>query len=135
MLSELQQSRIKYHLDITYSSAFEEVDANFRLMLSNLPPERELAIVGDQTNLDYDFLGTPLCTTGSALWKCEASLAKLNPDTIDPSLFVVEADGIALRGDEERRRRRLYEAMVGDLRRLFDISEPKTGLGYWGLGK
>lgn len=138
-LTDLQKARIKYHLDITYSTAFEEVNAQFRLLLDSIDPIRQLQLVGNPTGdppeYDYAFLGIPLCQTGSLLWKVERAFEKINPEEIDPSLFVRNTEEVALRANELQKRRSLYDSLVGDLRRVFDIPDSGRGLGYWGLGE
>jgi len=123
MLTELQKSRIRYHLGITYRTAYEEIEANFKLMLDNIDPDRELAIVGDQTIRDYSFLGQPLCQVGSILYKVEKAFANLSPDVIDTTLFVEATEEITLNPNEMKKRQRFYEMMVDQLRSCFDLPD------------
>lgn len=123
MLTNLQKSRIKYHLNITYRTAYEELEADFRLQLNNINPERELAIVGNQTNLNYSFQGQPLCESGSLLHRIEVAYSRISPDVIDTTLFVKATEEITLNPNELRLRLRLYHQLVDQLKQHFDLPE------------
>lgn len=123
MLTELQKSRIRYHLGITYRTAYDEVEANFRLQLDNIDPARELSLVGNQATKNYNFLGEPLCQVGSLLYKVERAFENLSPDVIDTTLFVRNTEEVALNTNELRKRRQLYELLVNQLRASFDLPE------------
>jgi hypothetical protein len=133
VLTELQKSRIRYHLDVTYRTAYDEVEANFRLQLDNIDPERELALVGNQATKDYSYLGVPLCQVGSILYKVEKAFENLSPDVIDTTLFVKATEEITLNANELRKRQQFYDAMVSQLRNSFNL--PDEGcISYYGNG-
>lgn len=123
MLTELQKSRIRYHLGVTYRTAYDEVEANFSLQLNNIDPDRELSLVGNQANKNYSFLGEPLCQVGSILYKVERAFEKLSPDVVDTTLFVRATEEVTLNANEMRKRIQFYESMVDQLRASFDLPE------------
>lgn len=131
MLTELQKSRIRYHLRVTYRNAYEEIEANFRLQLDNIDPERELSLVGNQATKDYSFLGEPLCQVGSILYKVERAFENLSPDVIDTTLFVRLTEEITLNANEMRKRQQFYQLMVDQLRASFDLPEMNS-ISYFG---
>lgn len=103
-LTDLQKSRIRFHLG--YSS---EGPAQFsdQLTVDQLKPESELALIG--SDLDYEFLGVPLCQVGSLLYNCELAYANLAPSVIDDSMLVSTVGDIQLRANELGRRQELYD--------------------------
>jgi len=122
MLSEVQKARTRFHLGYPNDQIHGptlEIEQN--LVLSNLAPMTELALVGDATAQTIEFQGLELCAPGSMLARLETAWGNLGPDTVDDSLFVSVAGSVTLRNDELRARRRLYDEIREQLAVLLNV--------------
>jgi hypothetical protein len=118
ILSDLQRSRLNYHLDLDSDQSLLAV--SFSLRSAQFDQSKLLAIVGDlsiASPADTVYVGTvALCTTGSALGRCEVAKSNLGPSTIDNSLLVQSAGKVTLRRDELTARKQVYKEMVAQLK-------------------
>lgn len=116
-LSELQQARIAFHLDVWESKSLLSIDREIKFV--TLSDSDKLALVGpdviEAPLVVYSFQGQPLCSTTSILGKLEQSYENINPTTIDNSLLVKSAGKVTLRGDELQARQKLYQALLKSL--------------------
>lgn len=134
MLTELQKSRVRFHLGYPNDQIVGprlEVEQN--LVLGNLNPLTELALVGDQGGVRYLFFSQDLCSEGSLLHKLEVAHDKLSPQVIEDSLFVQGAGSVTLRRDELQARKELYRFLQQELEKLLDIklfTHSPQSLGY-----
>lgn len=118
ILSDLQRSRLNYHLDIDSQQSLLAV--SFRVRSAQFDQSKLLAIVGNLETAAPDeivYIGeVALCTNGSALGRCEVAKSNLGPARIDNSLFVKSAGKVSLRNDELSARRQVYKEMVKQLK-------------------
>jgi len=127
-LTETQQERISFHLDIYNDYNLLAVTLNVRQLDYSL--EKEKSIVGNLSTADVDdiltHMGVSLCTKDSVLGRVELAYRKLSPENVDDSLLVKKAGNVELRSDEYRARKHLYLETVKELKRI---------TGYADLGK
>lgn len=128
-LTELQSSRIDFHLDLDSNRSLLTISKNIREKTFDQPTL--LALVGDLTTASpseiIEFGGVQLCTAESTLGRCEVSLKATGPATINNTLFVKQAGKVTLRGDELKARKQLYKAMVAELKQLVGYSSFDEG--------
>jgi hypothetical protein len=129
-LTDLQLSRVAYHLDFTKPDYLLAIDREVSIL--NLTPSQELALVGPTPLVSniYQFEGEDLCSTTSLLGKVEAAYAKIDPSVIDDSLFVSKAGSVELRGSELRKRQSLYRQLVENLAQLVGSSDTPKRVGW-----
>ena len=132
MLTEVQKARTRFHLgypnDQIHGPAIEVYQ---NLVLGNLAPMTELALVGDPNNQTVTFQGLFLCAPDSLLDSLELAWAAMGPNNISDTLFVSQAGSVTLRRDELKARRELYDELKGQLSTLLDVElfgETKQGI-------
>lgn len=125
MLTELQQDRCVFHLDLDARYGILAIDNKLRLYVSDI--NRELTVVGNlETALPENIIqieGEDLCTISSVLGRVETAYNRLSPTVIDDSLLVKKAGKVELRADELRARTRLYESTLKELRKALGVCE------------
>jgi len=132
-LSTLQKERIAYHLDFVRSEYIPRISANSILITAS--PSQELALVGpDLGTLDpaeiFVFEGSDLCSNSSMLGKVERAFSKIDPATIEDSLYVQVAGSVTLRGNELKNRENLYKTLVKKLSKLMGDSVALNRVGW-----
>ncbi len=117
-LTDLQRSRINYHLDIDSDQSL--LSLSYRIREAQFTQAKLLVLVGDLNTASPSetvFIGeVALCTTDSALGRCEVAKNNLGPAVINNSLFVRSAGKVTLRDDELAARKRVYKEMVKQLK-------------------
>lgn len=134
-LTETQQERISFHLDIYNDYNLLSVTLNVRQL--DYSPEKEKSIVGNLSTADTDeiltHMGESLCTKDSVLGRVEIAYRKLSPDNVDDSLLVKKAGNVELRSDEYRARKRVYQEKVKELKRITgyaDLGNDRASLSF-----
>ena len=132
ILSDLQRSRLNYHLNIDSDQSLLAV--SFSVRSAQFDQSKLLAIVGDlslTSPADTVYVDTvALCTTGSALGRCEVAKSNLGPSTIDNSLLVQSAGKVTLRRDELTARKQVYKEMVAQLKQEAGYTSFDTGRAF-----
>lgn len=122
MLTDIQKARTRFHLGYPNDQiAGPRLEIEQNLVLSNLAPETELALVGDSATRTILFQGLALCAPDSMLDRLETAWGNVGPATIDDSLFVKSAGSVNLRGDELRARKALYAEIKEQLASLLNV--------------
>ena len=128
-LTELQRSRIEFHLDLDSLQGLLALSFNIRS--STLSESRLLSVVGNMTTAlpanIYAHQGQPLATLESALGRCERTFDKLSPSVIDDSLLVSKAGKVELRKDELKARKQLYKTASAQLAQAMGYSDSSSG--------
>jgi hypothetical protein len=116
-LTDLQKSRIAFHLDVWSANSLLTVDRNIKFYA--LSEEDELSLVGPENPTDPQlFEGQVIASQTSILGRLESALANISPSVIDNSLLVKTAGKVTLRGNELRLRQQLYKAILKELAKL-----------------
>lgn len=132
MLTELQKSRISFHLDyfnpdfmlqITRDTLILTLSSVQELQLVGIAPDPLPTVPSDP----YVFIGgVYLCRSDSLLGQVEKAYNKLNSDVIEESLYVVTAGKVTLRSNELTNRTNLYNKQVAFLAQLVGGSDPNS---------
>lgn len=134
-LTDLQKSRIAFHLDYFNPNYMLQITRDSLLL--TLDPTQELQLVGlgnftDPTQdiyIEEEFV----CSKTSILGRVELAFNNLNSEVIEDSLYVSQAGQVTLRGNELRKRTELYEKMVSFLSQFVGGTDP-NGWGRVGHG-
>lgn len=130
-LTELQQIRIKQHLELASDLAgvmsiirdqrlLTLTDTQIRVVVgSNLDALEESLVIR------YD--GEVICTAESLLGQCELAHARISPTVIEESLYVAKVGDISLRGSELQNRKNLYNTLVQRLASVVGVEPHSQG--------
>jgi hypothetical protein len=132
-LTELQQSRIAFHLDVWEAKSLLSIDREIKFV--TLSDTDRLALVGPETieaPLEaYLFQGQELCSTTSILGRLERAFDNIDPSVISDSLLVKSAGKVSLRSDELKAREKLYRSLLKSLAKIMGYRDPgNTRVGF-----
>lgn len=124
-LTPFQIVRVKFHFKVpTNQPVNTAVHAERALLVDALTPEDELQVIGDisdPTDPSHFILhGQIVAAENSLLYHCENAYQKLNPNDVDPSLFVAAVGTIRLRANELAKRTQFYEYHVDRMAQVFN---------------
>lgn len=124
-LTPFQIVRVKFHFKIpTNQPVNTAVHAERALLVDALTLEDELQVIGDvsdPTDPSHIILhGQVVAAENSLLAHCEVAYQKLNPDDVDPSLFVAAVGTIRLRANELAKREAFYQYHVDRMAQVFN---------------
>ena len=139
-LTELQRSRIRFHLGYTDNSYSRVIEYQTNLLLDfGLSPSVLFQAVGEVLELPsqsdrYTYLGEDLCQIGSHLHKCEVAYSTLDAGIIDPTLAYKQVGSVDMRRDEVQARDRLYRKTRGHLALLLGVDLHELGAHGYRVG-
>ncbi|CBA17892.1 virion structural protein [Acaryochloris phage A-HIS2] len=136
-LTDLQKSRIKFHLGLSEGEpSITALLQDRGLLLDSLSQAAEDQIIGDIVTDPADpthltIAGNVVAQQGSILGNLEKCFQNLSPDIVDPSTFVYQAGDVKLNPNEFRNRGNIYEYWRELLARILNYQViPDNGYNY-----